>query len=62
MYENSERTEKLHEIIPNEEIVTKYKGEENTFAKFINQFTTEQMHLNYLISKIGKSITDQCET
>ena len=35
MFEISEHTEKLQEIIPNVENVTKYRGEERRFTKFI---------------------------
>ena len=62
MYENSEHTEKLQEIIPNIEDVTKYRGEQRKFTKFINQITTGQMNLIYLISKIDNTKTVQCET
>ena len=55
MYENTEHTEKLQEIIPNIEDVTKYRGEQRKFTKFINQITTGQMNLNYLISKIDNT-------
>ena len=62
MYENSEHTEKLQEIIPNIENVRKHRGEERKFTKFIHQITTGQMSLNYLISKIDNTKTDKCET
>ena len=62
MYENSEHTERLQEIIPNIENVSKHRGEERKFTKFINQITTGQMNLNYLISKIDNTKTDKCET
>ena len=52
----------LQEITPNIEIVTKHRGEERKFTKFINQITTGQMNLNYLISKIDNTKTDKCET
>ena len=62
MYENSEHTEKLQEIIPNIENVSKNRGEERKITKFINQITTGQMNLNYLTSKIDNTKTDKYET
>ena len=50
------------QIIPNIENVTKYTGEERKFTMFINQITTGQINLNYLISKIYNTKTDRCET
>ena len=44
MYENFEHTEEIQEIIPNIGNVTKYRGEEGKFTKFINQITTGQMN------------------
>ena len=62
MYQNSEQTEKLQEIIPHIENVAKYRGEERKFTKFLNEITTGQMNLDYLISNIDNTITDQSET